>query len=84
MGYGMPRVGDQNFADFVDGQLGGRVTHVNNKGDPIPIVPGRFLGYHRVSGEIHIQPSDVWEACPGASRHRFSFCLSLVSFSKRG
>ena len=64
--YGMPRVGNQAFADFVDSQLGGRVTHVNNEKDPVPILPGRVLGFHHPSGEIHIQDSGAWDACPGA------------------
>ncbi len=62
--YGLPRVGNQDWADFVDAQLPGNVTHVNNKHDPIPILPGRLLGYHHPSGEIHIDNSDVWEVCP--------------------
>jgi predicted lipase len=43
--YGIPRVGNQAFANFVDRQLSGRraVTHVNNREDPIPIVPHMFL-----------------------------------------
>ena len=73
-GYGMPRVGNQAFANFVDSQLGGRLTHVNNKEDPIPIVPGRFLGFHHPSGEVHIQDSGAWDACPGAFP---SLCLCL-------
>ena len=76
-GYGMPRVGNQAFADFVDSQLGGRVTHVNNEKDPVPIVPGRFLGFHHPSGEIHIQDSGEWDACPGAFP---SLCLCLCLF----
>ena len=62
----MPRVGNQAFADFVDGQLSGLVTHVNNQEDPVPTLPGRFLGFHHVSGEIHIQDSGAWDNCPGA------------------
>ena len=65
IGYGMPRVGNQVFADFVDSKLSGRVTHVNNRKDPIPIVPGRFLGFHHPSGEIHILDSGAWDVCPG-------------------
>jgi predicted lipase len=64
--YGMPRIGNQAFVDFVDSQLGGRVTHVNNEKDPVPILPGRVLGFHHPSGEIHIQDSGAWDACPGA------------------
>jgi hypothetical protein len=82
VGYGMPRVGNQAFVDFVDGQLAGLVTHINNKEDPIPILPGRFLGFHHPSGEVHIQDSGAWDACPGASRldlsHAPSFLISSV------
>ncbi|KAI0833785.1 lipase [Trametes gibbosa] len=64
VGYGMPRVGNQSFANWID-SLPISVTHVNNKKDPVPIVPGRFLGFHHPSGEVHIQESEAWVACPG-------------------
>ena len=63
--YGMPRVGNKAFANFIDSQLSGLVTHVNNKEDPVPTVPGMFLKFHHPSGEIHIQDSGTWDACPG-------------------
>jgi predicted lipase len=65
VGYGMPRVGNQDFASFVDAIFPGRVKHINNKRDAVPIVPGKFLGYHNVLGEIHIQETGEWIACPG-------------------
>ncbi len=71
IGYGMPRVGNRAFADYVDATHGGGdsgdVTHVNNQEDPIPTVPGRFLGFVHPSGEVHIQDdaSGAWLACPG-------------------
>ncbi|KAF8999368.1 hypothetical protein BDZ89DRAFT_1082777, partial [Hymenopellis radicata] len=57
VGYGLPRVGNQAFADYMDGTYGTQLTHVNNKGDadlfvrqdPVPILPGRGLGYHQPS-----------------------------------
>ncbi|KAK0194421.1 alpha/beta-hydrolase [Armillaria mellea] len=61
--YGMPRVGNQAFADYVDAHL--NVSHVNNKRDPVPILPGRGLHYRHPSGEKHITDSDLWVACPG-------------------
>ncbi|KAI0667866.1 lipase [Trametes maxima] len=64
IGYALPRVGNQAFADFVDGSSVS-VTHINNMEDLVPILPGRFLGYHHPSGEIHIQDSGSWAACPG-------------------
>ncbi|KAI0039820.1 lipase [Auriscalpium vulgare] len=63
IGYGMPRVGNQEFVDYIDAHQ--NVTHVNNQKDPIPTVPGLFLGYHHSSGEVHIQASNAWDACPG-------------------
>jgi hypothetical protein len=62
---GMPRVGNQAFANFVDSQLSGRVTHVNNQEDPVPVVPGELLGFHHLSGEIHVLDSGAWDAFPG-------------------
>jgi hypothetical protein len=63
IGYGLPRVGNQAFADYVDSHI--TLTHINNKEDPIPIVPGRFLGYVHPSGEVHIMDSGSWVSCPG-------------------
>ena len=70
--YGMPRVGNQEFADYVDENVtslngGTGLTHINNKEDVVPIVPGRFLGFVHPSGEIHIQDDDSWDTCSGIS-----------------
>ncbi|KAK0462420.1 lipase [Desarmillaria tabescens] len=62
-GYGMPRVGNPQFADYVDQHL--PVSHVNNKKDFVPILPERFLGFAHCSGEKHINDSSVWINCPG-------------------
>ncbi|KAI0675611.1 lipase [Trametes maxima] len=64
VGYGLPRVGNQAFANYVDAQPV-TVTHINNEEDFVPILPGRFLGYHHPSGELHIRDSGAWVACPG-------------------
>jgi predicted lipase len=63
--YGMPRVGNQEFAGFVDAMLPQSVKHIGNKRDPVPIVPAISLGYHQVSGEIHIQDNGKWIQIPG-------------------
>ena len=72
VGYGMPRVGNSAFADYVDGMHSAdgaiaTVTHINNKKDPIAIIPGRFMGFGHPAGEVHIQddPGNSWVACPG-------------------
>ncbi|OSX64054.1 hypothetical protein POSPLADRAFT_1039271 [Postia placenta MAD-698-R-SB12] len=64
IGYGLPRVGNQAFANYVDAQPTS-VTHINNEEDPIPICPGMFLGFVHPSGEVHIEDSGEWAACPG-------------------
>lgn len=61
--YGLPRVGNQAFANYVDGKL--HLTHINNKEDPIPICPGMSLGFVHPAGEVHIEDSGEWAACPG-------------------
>ncbi|KAF8999366.1 lipase [Hymenopellis radicata] len=72
--YGMPRVGNQEFADYVDAHLS--VSHVNNKEDVVPILPGRSLGYHHCSGEKHILDSGAWVACPGKQDNTDSQCTT--------
>ncbi|KAJ6578309.1 lipase [Mycena capillaripes] len=74
--YGMPRVGNQAFADHAS--IGNTVTHINNKFESLLVfndlnvgfdliltILGRFLGFHHPTGEIHIQDSGVWDICPG-------------------
>jgi len=61
--YGLPRVGNQAFADYIDAQTS--LTHTNNKHDAVPILPGRFLGFRHPGGEIHIESSGSWASCPG-------------------
>jgi len=62
--YGLPRVGNQAFADYIDANTP-VLTHVNNMEDFVPILPGRFLGFVHPSGEVHITDSSAWLACPG-------------------
>jgi hypothetical protein len=64
VGYGMPRVGNQAFASLLDSSRVS-ITHINNKLDPVPILPGMFLNFHHPAGEVHIQSSGAWDACPG-------------------
>ena len=63
--FGMPRVGNAYFANYVDATDNGNLTHINNQEDPIPTVPAKALGFVHPSGEVHIQDSGSWVACPG-------------------
>ncbi|KIP12805.1 hypothetical protein PHLGIDRAFT_61329 [Phlebiopsis gigantea 11061_1 CR5-6] len=67
--FGLPRVGNQQFADMVD-SLFPTFTHVTNQKDPVPSVPPRFLSYQHASGEVHITSVNsagdgTLVACPG-------------------
>ncbi|KAJ7497936.1 lipase [Mycena galericulata] len=61
--YGLPRVGNQAFANYVDAHLS--LTHINNQKDIVPIIPSMILGYVHPAGEVHIQASGEWDSCPG-------------------
>ena len=78
IGYGMPRVGNQAFAIWVDSHLD--VTHINNREDPIPIVPSKLWGFVHPSGEVlHITDSGIWESCPGVL-----FSTLVISLGRAG
>ena len=62
--YGTPRVGNPAYAAAFDAAVSD-FERINNESDPIPIVPGRFLGFRHPSGEVHIDKAGVWLACPG-------------------
>ncbi|CAE6496700.1 unnamed protein product [Rhizoctonia solani] len=62
--YGQPRVGNQEFANLMDQKVTD-FSRITNLKDEVPIVPGRFLGYHHFSGEKHIESTGVWNACGG-------------------
>ncbi|KZP18794.1 alpha/beta-hydrolase [Athelia psychrophila] len=53
--FGLPRGGNQAYADFIDSTLGANFTYVTNQHDPVPTVPPQFLSYKHSAGEIHIQ-----------------------------
>ncbi|KAF9468230.1 alpha/beta-hydrolase [Collybia nuda] len=57
--FGLPRGGNQEWADFVDSKLGSTFTHISNQNDPVPTVPPRFLGYQHPAGEVHIKAVDA-------------------------
>ncbi|KAI0345774.1 alpha/beta-hydrolase [Trametopsis cervina] len=62
--FGTPRVGNPAYAAFFDSHVSD-FERVNHQSDPIPIVPGRFLGFSHVHGEIHIVKDGDAVACPG-------------------
>ncbi|KAH9950599.1 Alpha/Beta hydrolase protein [Amylocystis lapponica] len=71
--FGTPRVGNPAFATFFD-SLVTDFTRLNNELDPIPTVPGRFLGFQHPAGEIHIVKDNEAVSCPGADDGTDSQC----------
>ncbi|KAG8793992.1 hypothetical protein FRC12_000956 [Ceratobasidium sp. 428] len=62
--YGLPRVGNPEFASYLDSKVPD-FSHVTNKKDVVPILPGRGLGYAHPNGEKHIVAAGQWDACDG-------------------
>lgn len=52
-------------ASFISDTQVNDFRRINHNSDPIPIVPGRGLGFSHVEGEIHILGSGVWNSCSG-------------------
>ncbi|KAH9936333.1 alpha/beta-hydrolase [Fomitopsis serialis] len=64
--FGTPRVGNSDWADLVN-SLVPDFTRMNNVDDPVPIVPGRFLGFQHPETELHVVSDSSYKvvACPG-------------------
>ncbi|KIO24780.1 hypothetical protein M407DRAFT_76550, partial [Tulasnella calospora MUT 4182] len=62
-----PRVGNQEFADHFDARECSfpKISRLTHKDDVVPILPGRFLGFHHTGGENHIDPEGQWWRCIG-------------------
>ncbi|KAH9989900.1 alpha/beta-hydrolase [Russula compacta] len=55
--FGLPRGGNDAFANLIDSQLGIQFTYVTHGNDPVPNQPPRSLGYQHSSGEVYIPSS---------------------------
>ncbi|KAF8183240.1 alpha/beta-hydrolase [Mycena galopus ATCC 62051] len=64
-GFGLPRGGNEAWANFLDSGVG--VTYMSNQNDPVPTVPPKFTGFQHSSGEVHIVDASQtnFVACPG-------------------
>ncbi|KAJ7473546.1 alpha/beta-hydrolase [Mycena latifolia] len=79
--FGLPRGGNQAWADFLDSNVG--VTFVTNQNDPVPTVPPLLLGFAHSSGEIHIVDSSQTNlvSCPGHDNKHCATGNSLLHVS---
>ncbi|KAI0703251.1 alpha/beta-hydrolase, partial [Earliella scabrosa] len=62
--FGTPRVGNPAWATLFDSKVPD-FKRVNNEQDPVPIVPGRFLGFQHPQGEMHLLSAGNAVSCPG-------------------
>ncbi|KAG1772392.1 Alpha/Beta hydrolase protein [Suillus occidentalis] len=65
--YGTPRVGNPAWAALFDSLIPD-FQRINNEKDIIPIVPGRFMGFSHVQGEVHIISDGYAVQCPGKQK----------------
>lgn len=65
--FGLPRIGNQAWANTVDKALKGTFYYTVNGADPAPRLPPRILGYQQPSGQLYIKPanSSQWKFYPG-------------------
>ncbi|KAG7094334.1 hypothetical protein E1B28_007933 [Marasmius oreades] len=65
--YAAPRVGNPDFANFVDSHV--PFTRITNKKDFVPTLPGqKFFSpkpFAHPNGELHINADNTWASCPG-------------------
>jgi len=83
--FGLPRVGNQEWANLVDSMFP-MFTHVTNQDDPVPIVPPQSLNFQQPSGEAHITAvnssgTSTIEQCPGQENQSCSDANSLLDAS---
>ncbi|KAG8798784.1 hypothetical protein FRC17_007320, partial [Serendipita sp. 399] len=58
--FGQPRVGNQAWINWFNTNISD-ITRINNKDDPVPILPDLSMGYVGNLGEIHIRDDNAWE-----------------------
>lgn len=75
--YGTPRVGNPAYSTLFD-SLVPDFSRMNNEIDPIPTVPGRFLGFEHPAGEVHIVSSSDVVSCPGPDDGTDAQCSDLM------
>ncbi|KAJ3998648.1 alpha/beta-hydrolase [Lentinula boryana] len=69
--FGLPRMGNEHWANYVDSTIGSDFHRVTDRKDPVVDLPPHLLNFFHPSGEIHIEAVDEngqatkVAACPG-------------------
>jgi hypothetical protein len=75
--YANPRVGNKEWAAYVDKILGDRSHHIHQYDDSVGRMPPTALGYHHSSHEILTTKAGKWLHCQGSEN---PLCLAGESF----
>ncbi|KAF8336194.1 hypothetical protein F5887DRAFT_987526 [Amanita rubescens] len=90
----MPRVGNQAFVDYLNLHGGNtRInnrylststcvfaeTQYAHRHDLIPVLPGRFLGFHQPNVELHILDDLQWVQCAGEDNTNANCTIGYVA-----
>ncbi|TFK89080.1 alpha/beta-hydrolase [Polyporus arcularius HHB13444] len=84
--FGLPRVGNQDWADLLSSMVPD-FAHVTNQDDPVPNVPPQFLDFQHPPGELHVEAVDDKTgdaqvvACPGQENDNCAAGNSLLDTS---
>lgn len=84
--FGMPRIGNAEFANLVDATLPAQ-KHIINQRDPVPHLPFQSFGFRQASGEVWIQSIDLKRdqqnalACPGQENPNCSDSIHFGQFN---
>jgi len=62
--YGCPRAGDSSFASFFNSKITATNLRAVFKNDPVPTVPGHFLGFDHAGTEVHFTDCSNYIAYP--------------------
>lgn len=89
--FGMPRIGNQEFANLVDEVLPNQ-KHIINQRDPVPHLPFQSFGFRQASGEVWIESNKTSKrrdqqnslstntiTCPGQEN---SNCSNTIHFGQ--
>nr|CAG8513948.1 8900_t:CDS:2 [Entrophospora candida] len=84
--YGSPRIGNQEFANFVDNQL--KLNRIVNFEDAVPRLPPKFLDYKHSGSEFWISdpaktPTDAIIECQGQEDNKCSLSVKPLKLNIR-
>ncbi|KZT56754.1 alpha/beta-hydrolase [Calocera cornea HHB12733] len=80
--FGLPRVGNQAFANYVESVLPG-LWHVTDDNDIVPRLPSTDFGYEHPSGEVFITQvgGSTYDLCPGQENYNCAIGIFFLEDS---